>query len=125
VLVCGCNGSSLPLYIGPPPPEATPHVAASCTQHPDHYAAAAIAIGYADRVPQLGTIDAERAQEIIVALACRVENADAEPPFGSRASIPVANYSHAFIGWELRLPAPYAIVGDEPYLDAIQRIRRS
>jgi hypothetical protein len=104
VLSCGCNGSSLPLYIGPPPSERA-DVAMKCPRHPDSFAAAAVAVGYASPVPELGTLDAERAREIVVALACRTTD-------------------DSYIAWALRLAAPYPITGDEPWLDAIHYSRR-
>src|SRR5690242_17934171 len=45
-------------------------------------------------------------------------------PHGHGAVVPVADHAHAYIAWQLRLPAPYPVAGDEPWLDAIQRVRR-
>lgn len=132
VLFCGCNGSSLPLYIGPPPRrpagsyDITAESVARCANHPQSFAAAAIAVGYADPVPALGTLDAERAQELVVALACRLDTpAMDDSDFGQRALSPVADLTHSFIAWALRLPAPYPITGGETWLAAIHYIRRT
>jgi hypothetical protein len=100
LLVCSCNGSSLPLYIGPPPNVAglTSIACASCGEG---RGAAAIAIGYRGAVPPLGSLDAERAQQIAVAMRC------------SRCKT-------EWLAWQLRLAEPYPVRGDEDWLRAIQ-----
>ena len=65
----------------------------------DH--AIAIAVGYPGAAPDLGGIDAERAQEIVVAMQC-------------------STCAHSQLGWQLRLREPYALRGDEEWLRAIQ-----
>jgi hypothetical protein len=40
------------------------------------------------------------------------------------APVPMADYSHAFIGWRRQLSAPYPIAGNEPWLEGIHWIRK-
>jgi hypothetical protein len=101
-LICSCNGSSLPLYIGPPPRMSVADASSvGCPTCAESRHAVAIAIGYAAPVPALGSLDAERAQEIVVALRCA----------GCRAE---------HIGWRLLLPEPYPVNSDDDWLAAIQ-----
>ena len=79
VAACGCNGSSLPVYIGEPPkPELKagrePSLASSnvvrCDCGAERDFRLAIAIGYPGDVPALGTVSAECAQEVAIAGHC-------------------------------------------------------
>jgi len=108
VLTCCCNGSSLPLYIGPPPAIDADGDRATSTPCPcgSRFHGAAIAIGYPRPTPPLGGIEAERAQEIAVALHCTQCHTE-------------------YIGWHLRLPEPRPVSADDPWLRNIQgRFRR-
>jgi len=107
LLCCRCNGSSLPLYIGPPPGvelsralglDGASGIRCSCGN--SHYSAA-VAIGYPILTPPLGSLDAERAQEIALALHC-------------------TSCGNEYIGWTLRLPAPYPVNAGDPWLRSIQ-----
>jgi hypothetical protein len=102
VLSCGCNGSTLPLYIGPPSARRwTDPKTAACRSCDGKLHYAAVAVGYPGPVPPLGGIEAERAQELAVALRCRACH-------------------HVFVAWQLALPAPYPAHPDEEWLQAIQ-----
>jgi hypothetical protein len=101
VLVCTCNGSSLPLYIGPPPDVNDPRARAVRCACGESRHSAGVAIGYPTPAPPLGSIEAERAQEIAVALRCT--------PCGN-----------VYLGWHLRLPKPYPVKPGDPWLRAIQ-----
>ena len=100
-LGCACNGSSLPLYIGPPPGPDTDERAVRCPACAEPFHSAAVAVGYPRPVPPRGTLEAEQAQEIAVALRC-------------------TKCRHEHIGWHLALPAPYPARADEEWLRAIQ-----
>jgi hypothetical protein len=67
--------------------------------------AIAVAVGYDATFPPLGSLDVERAREVAVRGQCqtcgRVERL-----------------------WSLKLPRPFPISGDEPWLAGIQEIRR-
>ncbi len=103
VAYCGCNGSSLPIYIGPPPNQARLKGGQSsrCRAGHDIYGPLVVAIGYAGSVPRLGTLDVERAAEVAVVLECRA-------CAGTR------------VAWSWRPSPPIVIRGDEPWLDSIQ-----
>lgn len=140
---CNCNGSSLPFYIGSPPIDSRfgiltegmmkwriplrqcprGHVLGDTTRRemrerqargediisilssPHHVNPSripypediAIGIGYAGPVPALGTVDVERAQELVVVRQCDTCQV-------------------VFTAWELRLPEPYPIAGNEPWV---------
>jgi hypothetical protein len=110
VLNCGCNGSSLPIYLGEPPfdiasfysgPPSENAYTRVCGCGSDHANRIAIGIGYPGDVPQLGTLDVERAQEVVVAAECQ-----SCKTIGSRWN-----------RWLSRLPK---IEGDEPWIRVIQ-----
>jgi hypothetical protein len=103
---CGCNGSTLPVYLGAPPSprgDLADWRCPACTQQP---MAVTIAVGYPqESLPALGTLDAERAVGVAVALRC-------------------VSCGHEALGWSRILHEPPAIRGDEPWLDRIQGLRR-
>ena len=111
VLCCGCNGSSLPVYIGEPPfgplsdswarhelPEVQMHSCACGGTFGDRLA---IGIGYPETVPPLGSLDVERAQEVAIVGRC-------------------TKCSGTFLRWKLQLPEPPTINGNEPWIKVIQ-----
>jgi len=101
---CGCNGSGLPLYIGAPK-KAGEEVSTACPSGcKSPMGRLAIGIGYAGVVPPNGTIDAERAVEIVVISHCK----------GCETIWPV---------WTLRLTSPPEIKGNESWLRRIQGLR--
>jgi len=110
-LFCGCNGSSIPVYIGKPPslrlPQSEtadvlpPGVTRSCPCGKGYCHRLAIGIGYPDKVPALGTLDVERALEIVIARSCK-------------------HCSSVVIEWHHQLLEPPAIQGDEPWIRIIQ-----
>ena len=72
VLACGCNGSSIPVYVGEPPfgplsesfaakelPDAELRQCACGATFSDRLG---IGIGYPESIPTLGSLDVERAQ---------------------------------------------------------------
>jgi len=111
ILSCGCNGSSLPVYIGKPPfengrtvepePSYAEPRAKQCRCGKEWCNSISIGIGYPGPVPPLGTVDVERAQEVLIAAECK-------------------ECGNTEVKWHLRLPAPPMIVGDEPWIRSIQ-----
>ena len=110
LLECACNGSALPVYIGEPPfegwtvdpyPNYTGSVVDNCDCGADGRYRLAIGIGYPGDVPKLGTLDVERAQEVLIAAQC-------------------GGCDNTKIAWHLRMPEPPMIVGDEPWIRIIQ-----
>ncbi len=101
-LDCTCNGSSLPVYVGPPPGgRATPGAEVRCPRCSKSAFSVAVSVGYGDApLPQLGTMEAECAKEVVVFCLCGC---------GER-----------FTGWSLRLPSPFKARGDEPWLKRVQ-----
>ncbi len=114
LLSCSCNGSELPVYIGAPPPTAPtaralsvpapagPYLKCPGCGEGGHFQAA-VAVGYPARVPPIGTVAAEEAQEIVIALRCTRCAAEAR------------------VGWALRLEQPPTLRGDEVWLGQIVR----
>lgn len=100
---CHCNGSSLPIYIGAPP-VLTFLALTPCPNGHAQGNPVAVAIGYPGEVPMLGTLDAERAQEFVIASRC-VE---------CRA---------LFVSFQRALAAPPVITGEELWLARIQGIK--
>jgi hypothetical protein len=111
VLACGCNGSSIPVYIGEPPfgplsghwafeelPAAEIQPCACGGMFGDRLA---IGIGYPESVPPLGSLDVERAQEVVIVGRC-------------------TKCGGTFLRWNLQLPEPPTINGDEPWIKVIQ-----
>jgi len=110
VAACGCNGSSLPVYIGEPP---TPELKAGrepcpadsnpvyCDCGAEWRFRLAIAIGYPGEVPVLGTVSAECAQEVIIAGQC-------------------GRCNRITTLWRLTLAQPPSIRGDEAWVKRIQ-----
>jgi hypothetical protein len=111
VLECGCNGSSIPVYIGQPPfgplsdrfatDELPPCTADACACGERFKNRLAIGIGYAKTVPPLGTLDVERAQEVVVLSRCLA-------------------CGRVGVRWRRQLARPPLIVGDEPWIRIIQ-----
>ncbi len=110
VLACGCNGSSVPVYIGEPPFTPPDEYSASgvrggelkpCQCGATYQDRLAIGIGYPEFIPPQGSLDVERAQEVIVLARC-------------------GNCGGTFTRWLLRLAQPPTITGDEPWLRKIQ-----
>jgi hypothetical protein len=109
-LICGCNGSKLPVYVGPPPDVARteewltvlcPQCGTSSYDTSGSSFAVVIGIGYEVVVPNLGEIEVEMAKEVVVACECN-------------------NCSAIHISWDVHLPSPFEIIGTEPWLAAIQ-----
>ena len=111
VLSCGCNGSSIPVYIGAPPfgplsnswaEEELPNVEVQpCACGGTFGDRLAIGIGYPESVPRLGSLDVERSQEVVIVGRC-------------------TKCSGTFLRWQLHLPHPPKIIGDEPWIKVIQ-----
>lgn len=104
---CGCNGSSFPVQIGRPVGMGVFYRRSlSDLGCPDHKCRHAVVfgIGYPDRVPELGTLDVERAQELLIAMRC-------------------IDCSNEGIWWSQRLPAPPPIEPWEGWLRDIQGVR--
>jgi hypothetical protein len=106
VVICGCNGSSLPIYIGAPPTlQAGQRLGTNyCPNQHETDGAMAVGIGYPGAVPELGTLEVERAQELTLAVRCR-------------------RCDTIFLAFHLRLPAPPTITGREPWVKGIQGLR--
>jgi hypothetical protein len=104
---CGCNGSVLPVYIGPPPSgRHDDWVKCRCSKCHVASFTLVLGIGYLfPSVPKLGTLDVERAVAVGAGLRCR-------------------SCQFEFVGWELNRPQPPDIVGDEPWLRRIQGLHR-
>jgi hypothetical protein len=101
--ICGCNGSTLPLYIGAP--RSGPASARPCRSNcRTSLGRMGIGIGYPGAVPAVGTVDAERAVEIVVISHCKT-------------------CGKSWTAWTLRLPEPPLIQGNESWLRRIQGLR--
>jgi hypothetical protein len=100
---CGCNGSSLPLYIGAPK-KGVPSRGACPSGCELPFGRIGVGIGYPKAVPPNGTVDAERATEIVVISNCK-------------------SCGKTWNAWTLKLSNPPAITGDEPWLRRIQGLR--
>ncbi len=99
---CGCNGSSLEVYIGEPPNPSQPRpTSVHCPSHPDRGLTIAIAIGYPGPVPPLGTLDVEQAMQLAIAARCM-------------------ECDGIWLAWKLHLPASPTITGNEPWIKRIQ-----
>lgn len=104
---CGCNGSTLPVYIGAPPASGTRDWSRfRCLDCGTEVFSLVVGIGYSfEALPQLGSLDVERAIAIAAGLCCR-------------------NCKHQFVGWRLNRPQPPEITGNEPWLRRIQGLQR-
>lgn len=105
ILTCGCNGSSLAVYLGQPPNISMREaLAVSCSSQHRSFTVG-VAVGYQGQVPPVGSIDSERAIQVAVHGRCR-------------------DCDETVRLWSLRLLAPCPIVGDEPWLKSIHGLRR-
>ena len=114
VLACGCNGSSIPVYIGEPPfGPLSNHYASEeipigkmvgCDCSETFSDRLAIGIGYPSDIPPLGTLEVEIAQEVVIVAHCKKCNG-------------------TFTRWSLVLPSPPTITGSEPWIRIIQGFR--
>jgi hypothetical protein len=93
-LTCDCNGSTIPIYLGAPPARRERPGAGRA-------GIVIVGIGYPGAIPPLGTIDVERALEVVVAVA--------------RPGCDVVE-----VVWEVHLDEPPRIRGDEPWIRRIQ-----
>jgi hypothetical protein len=100
---CGCNGSVLPVYIGAPPEQDLDDwTTCRCPDCHEAILSLALGIGYTyDAVPNLGTLDVERAVALAAGLRCRA-------------------CQREFVGWRLSRSQPPDILGEEPWLRRIQ-----
>ncbi len=103
---CACNGSGLPIYLGRPGGDdmamgtRLARQKACCPEETTY--AIVVAIGYpCAAIPEVGTIEAERATELLVLGKC------------NRCAV-VSGL------WGIRLQAPPSIEGDEPWIRRIQ-----
>lgn len=112
LLHCGCNGSTLPVYIGEPPFEGrradteptfsnSTVLRCACGTSANQVA---IGIGYPGEIPKPGTLDVEHAVEVLIAGHCMgCETTDTR--------------------WHLTLTEPPVVSVDKPWIRIIQDFR--